>query len=95
MSWSRSVSYISLAELDALELDEPTIAYATANSILEETKEQFAKAKAAAKQLIQSGVVGNPTNKRFNVSINGHSNKNQEPDSAWANPCISVGVGQA
>lgn len=95
MSWGKTICNISLDEVDDIELEESTIVNASACGTLGETKEQFAKAKAAVKQLIQSGVVGNPSTKRFNVSFGGHSNANQEPNRSWANPTISISISQA
>lgn len=92
MSWHKSWTKITLDQIEALELDESTIENATANGVLDETKGQFDKAKGAARKLIQSGVVGNPSTNSFNLGLGGHANKNHEHDPTWAGECITVSV---
>lgn len=51
--------------------------------------EQIDKAKAAALELVASGIVGTGT---FYVSLSGHANPGHKPVKGWANDCVSVNV---
>jgi hypothetical protein len=87
MSWSESLSNVSLDEIEGT----PPNAY---TSTVPEHLDQFAKAKTVAQDIILSGVLGDPATKRFNVNIGGHGNPNHEPAQGWVNDCISISISQ-
>lgn len=87
MSWSASVTNISIDEIDSI-VSFPA-------ELSEEAKEQFEAAKEHAKALAESGVVGDVENHRFNVNLAGHANPGHEPAEGWANDGIAVNVAQS
>lgn len=82
MSWS--TTYRDLSADDAWDLEVPE----NANT------EQFEAATTAVGEIIDSGVVGDPSKHRFNVNISGHANPDHEPCDEWANDCVSIHISQ-
>lgn len=60
-----------------------------------EPREQFEKARELAATLIESGVVGDPANHTFRVSLSGHANPAHVPAEGYANDLVSISVSQA
>ncbi len=84
MSWSLSAIYED-GDFDVTSLS---------NTEVEHHADQLVIAKEVVREIVDSGVLGNPTTKKFSVSINGHGNPNHEPDPAWANDFVSINVYQ-
>ena len=60
-----------------------------------EAEESFLHAVEAARKIADSGIVGNPAVKRFNVSVSGHANPGNVPAEGWVNDCVSISISQA
>lgn len=60
----------------------------------EGSTEQHAVAQKAVELLIASGVLGDPDEDEFVVTLSGHSNPGHEPRAGWANDMISISVNQ-
>jgi hypothetical protein len=83
MSWSASGT-VTNGEIEftnpAPELEEAGV-------------EQFERAKTSVRDIIFSGVVGDPAGK-YTFSISGHANPEHKPASGWANDALTVMVNQ-
>lgn len=89
MSWSLSVSNKSADELEeALEG-----ASSTSREQSQESSEQVTAAIDAAIAIVESGAVGDK-DKKFTVSLSGHSNAGHEPAAGMANDVINISVSQ-
>jgi hypothetical protein len=86
MSWSRSYDSRENFANDVPQYPSPI---ATGDGV----QEQIATARAAAQQVIDSGVVGG-TDKDFSVNLSGHSNPGHEPAPSWANDCLTISINQ-
>lgn len=60
-----------------------------------ENLEQWGEAITAAQDIIESGVLGDINEHKFNVHITGHSNPDHKPADGWANDHIGITISQA
>lgn len=85
MSWSETSSDLSLADVHALK---------PRHAATKDNVDQFEAAKAAAIELINSGVVGSNYEQRYHVGLHGHGNPGHKPAEGWANDSVTVTVTQ-
>jgi len=91
MSWSASLGATKAADIDEAIDKVPTTP--PEDGCDEHVCEQINAARAAAKGLIASGLVGDG-DKAFTVTLSGHSNEGHEPADGWANDCVTVAISQ-
>ena len=60
----------------------------------EEVNAAMLVAVEAVKDIVDSGVLGDPETKRFSVKVNGHTNPGKEPRSGWSNDYVTINVYQ-
>lgn len=60
-----------------------------------EVQEQVEIAFGVARQIVSSGVVGDPYAHKFHVSLYGHANLDHAPAAGWANDMVTVSIAQA
>lgn len=91
MSWS--VTYGSKAEFYA---DNPNHASRSdpTPEIQIAINEQVAQGRHIAKEIIESGVVGDHKEHDFTVNLYGHANAKHQPAQGWANDTVTVTVSQ-
>lgn len=94
MSWSGSFpDGIAGDDIEASLDDSKAFVSPPPDQMSTEMAEQFAAAKEAVKDLIESGAVGD-TEKTYSLSLSGHANEGHEPAEGWTNDCINISLSQ-
>jgi hypothetical protein len=64
------------------------------NVSTEQHADQYKRAQRAVQDIMDSGVVGDPTKETFAVNISGHGNPNHERTPGWGNDFIQIQIAQ-
>lgn len=87
MSWSVYAQGVGASSTDAELVPDP-VGHEDAA-----TMEQVASARAAVRQIIESGAVGDSAGP-FTVNAHGHANAGHVPTAGWSNDFLGVNVTQ-
>lgn len=87
MSWSVSFSNKSIDEVTNLDVEDSQLQNGLA-------REPFDRCVAALCELVESGVLGDPSGLTFSGSLGGHANENHRALPGWSPDSVFMSISQ-